>query len=324
MINNIKKIKDRIYNFDFSQSELADRTEIMDQNGVSEFIRAFKKVDMDKGIMIVPQGYTRGLFYSSSNGGEIYSSPKYWPDIVTFALNIFGLKKGAFYKLAIIGRNTGNSNFITDNRQVIITNEDRELLLDVNLLSAEDNTTFSTIFRSIDNETNLLFKIGKVFIKDIIIEEIEIIGDDKDSLEGSDTDLFEGKLSVVAYGVFTTESTQVDLYKGRYLQMTRYAGKGLSLYFDKNTNQYILERDNKEDTVGESFTNSNFVVDFNFNKLVNKGYFSKYNICDVSPEFSPNTLKQGSIRFEFVNDQGKTVEYANKNSRLTIIVYKIF
>ena len=85
-------------------------------------------MDMDKGIIVTPQGYSNGLFYRASNGGEIYSSPKYMPDIVTFNLNVFGLKKGSFYKLTVIGRDTGPTTFITDDRNVIVTNQENELL----------------------------------------------------------------------------------------------------------------------------------------------------------------------------------------------------
>ena len=47
--------------------------------------------------------------------------------------------------------------------------------------------------------------------------------------------------------------------------------KGISLFFDTLTSQYIVERDNSNDTIGEPFTNINYLIDFNFNKVVNKG-----------------------------------------------------
>jgi hypothetical protein len=325
MINEkIKKIGDRIYEFDFSKSELMDGNEIITTDTMSEFVMTLRKRDLDRGVIVTPSGYTKGLVYKSTNDGEFYNNPSWLPDVVNFALNIYGVKKGQFYKITVKGRDTGNNTIITTDRKLIVSNEDKELLIDEDLKGVNQTTEYYGIFRSNDNETNLLFKIGKIYITDIIIDEIDIFGDETLEVEVNETVFDEGKLRVAAYGVFTTEPIQVEAYKGRYLPMTRYSGKGLSLYFDKNTNEYILERDNREDVLNESFTNINYIVDFNFNKVVNKGYFSQYNITDVNPELSPNTLKQGFIKFEFVDDAGKAVKYGNTNSRISIIIYKLF
>jgi hypothetical protein len=214
---------------------------------------------------------------------------------------------------------------ITPDRSLIVSNEDKELLLDENLKGIKENTEFHAIFRAADNETSLYFKLGKIFISDIIIDEIELFEEEEVEYDEESTVVIgNGKLNLVAYGVFTTESMKDESYKGRYVPMLRYAGKGLNLYLDKNTNQYILERDNVEETLEESFTNINYVVDFNFNKVVNKGFFSGHNIVEVSAEPSPNTLKQGYISFEFVNEQGAAIKYGNSNSRIQVLIYKIF
>jgi hypothetical protein len=322
--DKIKKIGDRIYQFDFSKSELMDGNEIITTDTVSEFVMTFRKRDLDKGIIVTPAGYTRGLVYKSTNGGEFYNNPVWLPDVVSFALNVYGVKKGQFYKITVKARNTGTNNIITNDRKLIVSNEDKELLIDADLKETKELTEFYGIFRSNDNETNLLFKIGKIFVTDIIIDEIELFTDDTPDIVETQAVFDDGKLKLAAYGVFTTEPLQVEAYKGRYLPMTRYSGKGLNLYFDKNSNEYILERDNVEDVIEESFTNINYIVDFNFNKVVNKKYFSQYNITDVNPEISPNTLKQGYIKFEFVDDSGKSVVYKDKNSRISILIYKLF
>jgi hypothetical protein len=327
MKNFIKKVVDRIYEFDFSNSELYDGREIIIQNGISEFSTNFRKMDMDKGIIVTPQGYTNGLFYRSSNGGEIYSSPKYMPDIVAFNLNVFGLKKGVFYKLTVIGRDTGATTFITNDRSVVITNQDNELLMNESFSGVEVNKDFVTLFRATTNEANLFFRVGKIFINDIILEEIEMMKDFDEAQEEyiPDNEYQEGKLQLVSFGTFSTEPIQnPSLYNGRYLSIIKYAGKGISLFLDTQTNQYVLERDNSNDTIGEPFTNINYLIDFNFNKVVNKGQFSQYNIVEVSPEVSPNTLKQGLLRFEFVDSNDNTVKYSGKDSRLTILIYKIY
>jgi hypothetical protein len=325
-MEQIKKVKDRIYEFDFSKTELLDGNEIIVKNGVSEFVMNFKKRDLNNGIIVTPGGYTNGLVYKNTNGGEIYNNPSWVPDIVKFSLNIFGLKKGAFYRVSVISRDTGASFLVTTDRKLTVINEESELLIETDVKGVLENKTYNAVFRTNDNETNLFFSIGKIFINDIIIEEVELVAEKIVDEKSPDADvvLEEGKMQLAAYGVFTTEAIVDQNYKGRYVPMTRYTGKGINLYFDKNTSQYVLERDNREDVLDESFTNINYVVDFNLNKVVNKGHFSQYNICTVSPEISPNTLKSGYIVFEFADENDRPVKYNEKNSRITILIHKIF
>jgi hypothetical protein len=325
MTEKIKKIKDRIYEFDFSNTELVDGSELAEVNGVSDFVMAFRRRDLDKGVIVTPSGYRNGLVYKSSNDGEIYNNPNWIPDVINFAFNIFGLKKGRFYKLTVIGRDTGSNNIITDDRSLRVTNEDKELLMDFDLHNVDENTEYHAIFRTLDNESNLFFSIGKIVVSNIIIEEVEIIGDDVQETEIIPENVFEkGKLQLAAYGIFTTQPNTDTDYKGRYIPMLRYSGKGINLYFDKNTNQYILERDNIEDILGEAFTNLNYIIDFNFNKVVNKDLFTDYNIVDVNTDLSPNTLKQGYLVFEFTDADNNSVLYTNKDGRMVILIHKLY
>jgi hypothetical protein len=324
MAERIKKINRRIYEFNFSNTELVDGNELVVENNISEFVMNFKKRDLDHGIIVTPSGYTSGLVYKSSNGGEVYNNPSWIPDIINFALNIYGLKKGAFYKLTVIGRDTGSNTIITNDRTIRVTNEEKELLIDQDLKNVDKNSEFQAIFRSFDNETNLFFSIGKVFINNIIVDEIELFTDDDEVLEDSAVVIEEGKLQLAAYGIFTTQPNTDHEYKGRYIPMLRYTGRGINLYFDRNNNQYILERDNVEDTLGESFTNLNYIIDFNFNKVVNKQLFTDYNIVEVNTDLSPNTLKQGYLVFEFTDAHDTPVIYTNKDGRITVLIYRLY
>jgi hypothetical protein len=325
-MEQIKKVKDLIYKFDFSNTELIDGNELITTNGVSEFVMNFRKRDLDKGIIVLPSGYSNGLVYKATNGGEIYNNPNWVPDVVKFSFNVYGLKKNAFYRLTVRSRDTGSSFLVTNDRKLTVTNEEKELLLDVNVKNVLENKDFYTVFRTNDNETTLYFTIGKIFINDVILEEVEIIDEENQAIESPQTDVVieDGKMQLAAYGVFTTDPVYNTDYKGRYVPMTRYTGKGINLYFDRNENQYIIERDNREELLTESFTNVNYIVDINLNKVVNKGNFSQYNICDVSPEVSPNTLKSGYIVFEFADANDKPVKYTDKDSRITILIYRLF
>ena len=65
------------------------------------------------------------------------------------------------------------------------------------------------------------------------------------------------------------------------------------------------------------------MVDINLNKVVSKNEFSQYNIVDVSPDISPNTLKQGYIRFEFADADDNKVTYSKRDGRIYIIIYRL-
>jgi len=323
----VKKIERRIYEFDFSQCEVQHRSEFFVSNGVSEFVTTFKKQDIDSGIIVTPGGYRVGLFYSVSNGGEIYSSPKFNPDIVSFNFNIYGLKKGKYYRITIPARSAGTSAIITTDRNLVVTTDTQDMIIKEDLTDVlEENKECYGLFRAESEEINLFFTIGKIVISDIIIDEIELLQEDEEEKEdeGLDTEqLNYGKYQLVAYGVFNMKAEMREIFNGRYLSATKYTGKGLNLYYDRVNDQYVLERDNAHDILGTSFTTANYVIDINLNKTVNKNIFSTYRICEVSAEVSPNTIKQGYIVFEIVDVNGNKVNISNNDSRVTILVHKL-
>lgn len=322
---NIKKIKQRIYEFDLSKCELENGNEIIVYKGVSEFIKTFKKQDIDRGIIVMPFGYTKGLIYKSTNNGEFYNNPGWLPDIVKFGFNIFGLKKGAFYKLTVIGRNAGSNTIITTDRTISVHNESNELIINEDLKDVNENKEFYGVFRAASNESNLFFQIGKVFVNNIIIDEIELKEEDSDELEEEELDSTFGecKSELVAFGIFSIMPETNPSYHGRYIPITRNQGRGINLYYDTNQNNFILERDNENDIIGAAFTNSNYIVEINMNKLVFNN-IDHYAITNIDYDVSPNTLKQGSIRFEFIDKLGNHVDCEDREGRLTISIKKIF
>lgn len=332
---DVKKVLQRIYEFDLTDCDLEDGNEmITTSNGKNEFVNAFIKRDLDKGIMVTPSGYSKGLVYKSTNHGEFYNKPEWMPDVVTFSMNIFGLKKGAFYRLTVIGRNTHKYNKlidVTDDRSLEVSNDNQELLINSDLSDAYENTSYSGVFRAISNEANLFFRIGKVYVNNIIIDEIELLdtstAESQQELNPNEQAAIieDGHAKIVAYGIFNTIPSieNPDMYKGRYLEMSKLTGKGINLYYDKVTKEYLIERDNTEDTISGSLTGIEYLINFNFNKVVNNGLFSGYRITEVSPDISPNTLKQGYIKFIFVDKDEKPVEYENKEGRLAFTIEKI-
>lgn len=319
---DIKKVLQRIYEFDLKSCTLIDGEEMIPTEKGNEFVNTFIKRDLDLGVLVTPTGYTRGLVYKSTNGGEFYNNPEWLPEVETFALNIYGLKKGSFYRVSVVSRNTRKYNRlidVTDNRRLEVINGNQELIINEDVSEKMVNTSFSGIFRATSNEENIYFSIGKIYINDIIIDEVELLSDDVVSEVDSkgDFELGSGKSNIVAYGVFTPTILNKC---GRYEEMTRVTGKGVNLYFDTIEKKYILERDNIEDTIGAPMTNSNFIIDFNMNKAP---YIGRYQITSISPEASPNTLKQGFIKFELLDNNNTAYKYDRGDGRIAVIVTKL-
>lgn len=321
----IKKVIQRIYNFDLKNCALIDGDEMISTDHGNEFINTFIKRDLDKGIIVTPAGYNRGLVYKSTNNGEIYSPPAWMPDILSFSLNLYGLKKNAFYRISVQGRNVSNYNSITDatdDRSLEVSTGNQELLIKKDFSKDLTNTTVDAIFKASSIEEDLFFRFGKIYISDIIIDEVELAMETIEENEAeADFELDSGKSSIVGYGVFSSDAI-IEVNNSKYLEIPKVTGKGLALYYDKAEKQYILQRDNREDTIGAAFTNANYLVDFNFNKAP----YANYIITEVSNEPSVNTLKQGYIKFAIIDlgdEKKEPVLYDRRNGRLTFTVRKI-
>lgn len=319
---NIKKVLKTIYKFDFTKLPpiISHGSEFfVSDNGISEFNQTFKKQDLDNGIVVTPSGYTKGLFYSSLNDGEIYSSVKYEPDVVYFSFNIFGLKHGAYYRVRIPARSAGSSELITDNRELLVLTEDQEVVIQEDLKDVYENTEYQGIFRSQSNEINLLFSIGKIYVSDIIIEEVELLTENVSEEESETIDT--GKLQLGAYGVFNMKTLFPEGFKGKYIQVTRLTGKGISLYYNRADNTYVLERDNSDDILQEPFTLLNYVVEINSEKIPGVNHMLRA----ISAEPGPNTLKAGYLSFNFVNAAGETVDISKLDgNRLYVFIKKLY
>lgn len=325
----IKKVVRKIYQFDLANCMLTSGDEMVVTAYGNEFTNTFKKRDLDNGVIVTPSNYSQGLVYKSTNGGEFYNPVSWAPDLVQFSYNFFGLKKGAFYKVSVIGRNVSVFNRITDitdDRSLEVTDDQQDLIIMEDLTDYLENKTFSGIFRASSNEANLHFRIGKIYINNIILEEVELADEENENIDGEANVILEsGKSDIAAYCVFSFAPT-VDpaKFSGKFLELNRITGKGVNLYYNKIDKRFTIERDNIEDTIGEAFTLVHYTLDINTNKIVNKGIFDRYNITKVSPDVSPNTLKPGYIEFEFVKD-GRAIELLKNNlDRIAIIVHRYY
>ena len=320
----LKKIIRKIYNLNYDNVTLRDNDEfIVHTNGVSEFNSFFKKFDLKEGIIVSPVNYKKGLFFSIANKGEIYSSSRCSPEITKFAFDIAGLKKDYFYRITVLARDTDNYNVVTSDRTLTVSDNTNTLIIEKDLKGFDTNQICVGFVRPTSSEISLFFSIGKIIIKDIIIEEVLL--EEEENLTSSEdlTEIVpENKEKLVGYAVFDLKPIVSSSYTGRFKPLHKLYGKGLSLVFDTTTNTYILERSNLDNVLEESFTNIPYKIEFNFNKVPNDGIFTSYNIIKYSNDISPTMLKQGYLEFALLNGKEK-ISYNGENSRFYVNIYKI-
>jgi hypothetical protein len=330
---DIKKIKQEIYRFNFINSELEDRYAILSVNeeGLDELLIALKKTDFDNGISVIPAGYTSGLYYSSKNDGEIYSSPYKIPDIVKFRLSFDGLRRNGWYRLKVISRDYGSNDdiaTIADDRSLYVTTSNNELLVDEDLSNVEDNKEFISIFKSTSNEIDLIFKMGSIYISDIIVEEIipDLKVEEEDE-EFPHTIIGEGKYRLYGWGIYDL-NMNVPQEHTSYTRITQLSGQGISLFYDSKNNEICLERDGTDSTMIDPFTDSKYVIELNENKITNYDKSKKENIYDkivlteINSDLSPNTRELGFVKYAFIKN-GNKIKFSNSDSKLTIFIWKI-
>ena len=316
----IKRIVKNIYSIDYSQIKLEDKNEfIVDKNGVSDFVNGLKLIDKDNGIIVMPINYTNGLFYSSENGGEIYSSPKFEPEIVNFSFDLMGLKRNSFYKLTITARTAGNNSFYNSNRKATISTSTGELILEHDFKDDVDNTSITGVFCAVSQEIIINFAIGKINIKNITIDEVELVQETIESEEKPTEIIKNGSFELAAYGIFEALPYTDSV---RFVQLQDISSHGISLFFDNNTKEYIIERDNKNDVVSDCITNMRYILYIDLNKNANYQKFIGYAMTEISSNISPNTLKQGFYKFVLTKPDN-TPYRIQQSGRIGIYLFKL-
>ena len=326
-MKNIKKIIREIYKFDFSNNVLEDGDEILsrDKDYLDELIILLKKNDTANGIVVVPSGYNNGLFYKSSNNGEILNDPTWMPEIVSFNLNVYGLKKNHWYKLTTIGRSSGTNNIISSDRRILLKTPDGNLLQEHELKNVLDsNECKSSLFKADSNEMVINMTLGKVFLNNVILEEVELYEDiEKEDI--ADLVYSDNYKQLVAHGTFLLNPVK-DKYSKRFIELIKTTGQGINLYYDKNTFEYILERDNTQELLTEPFTNTKYIIEVNTTKIPkyvkNTLMFDDFVTTEVSTDISRNTIKSGYVKFAFIKNN-KIVDYRKDTNRLSVLVYKL-
>lgn len=320
-MSKIKKIKRLIYDMDFKTNLVPLNSEILRD----EFITMFKHNDIKNNITVIPIiNYEQtGLAYS---GNEIKAHENWDPAVVTFKLSIFGLKKGEWYRITVISRSAAEFSLITNDRTLFVKNNIGDIIINEDLTRKYNNEKYEGFFRATSGNVDLEVKLGKIFISKFKIEEIEFVDESYEKTKKLG-EYGPGKYELKSWGVFKMDTNYNQPNKKGWIEIPRISGDGIKIYFDKKSNQYILERDIDNDLIGESFGDIQYVIEFNENKLINfvngSTIYDKLVVLEHSSAIAPNSLRDGYLKFGFVKDE-KLIEYKfNGSSFLYVFVRKV-
>lgn len=317
----IKKILNRLYEFDLGKCSLGDGTEILSNGIDDELTRILRKVDTSAGILVQPSNYKKGLVFLKASR-ELLNNPEWTPAIIKFNLEILGLKKGSYYRVTTIARNYKKYIKlidVTEDRSLQVTTSNNDMLIMADLTNNMSPTELSGIFKAQSAECVLAFKLGKIAIKNIIIEEVELMSENFDE-QGNEVIIDENRTQIVSATVFSTKLENTSLYASKWSPLLRLYGKGLHLYYNRSTMEYLIERDNVDDIINDNLNANHLVITINTTKLQNTGFMScRTKYC--SSELSPNTLKPGYLMFDFIDAKGQPVEVGD--GRIAIKVEKL-
>ena len=317
----IKKVVKRLYEFNLGACSLSDGTEILSNGIDDELSRVIRKVDTSAGLLVQPSGYKKGLVFLKSSR-ELLNNPEWNPAIVKFNLEVLGLKKNSYYRVTVIARNFKKYIKlvdVTDDRSLQVLTNNNDMLIMADLTENLSSKEFAGIFKAYSNECVLSFKLGKIAIKNIIIEEVELMSESFDE-SGNEIVVDENRSQVISTSVFSMKAESTNLYQNKWVALLRLYGKGINLYYNKNTLEYLIERDNVDDVVGDNLNANYILVSLNTTKLPNTGFIT-HRIKAISSDLSPNTLKSGYILFDFIDARGKAV--AIDDGKLGIKVEKL-
>jgi hypothetical protein len=233
-----------------------------------------------------------GLFYKDNS---IYNHPIYGESLISFRLSLTGIKMGSFYRIRFIlssldtfVEGASSKTYIVLNGKDIVYNKD----------VPKEETNIDYTFKSEASVINIAVTIGKVYIKDIIFEEVEV-----SEPVVSQSSVFEvpDLVNLKAYAVF-----RPSMLHNRDKTISKFPllrGIGINVMYNKETDLIIIERNRENDVIQENIGLCKYLIDI---KCFNSGYVSDHKIGDGPSPFSGFN---GYSTFRLNEGEGDTLIY---------------
>jgi len=300
----IKSVKRKIYSIDYSNINLENNTELIISKTTNDFHQLLYMNNDMTNTHLIPyfdsetKSTQTGMFYKNKS---IYNHPIYGEALISFRLSLTGIKQNAFYRIRFVCSSVETYAEGSTSKVYIILNG-KDIIHNKSV--PKEDTNIDYIYLSDASVLNIAVTIGKVTIKDIIFEEVEVaesVNIQKNVVEIPDL------INLKAYAVF-----KPSMLINRDKVITKFPllrGIGLNILYNRDQDIIIIERNKENDVIQENIGLNKYLIDI---KGINNGFISDQKISDMP---SPLSGTNGYSTFK-LND-------ADENTILYILIYEL-
>jgi len=301
----IKSVIRKLYSIDYNNLKLEDNVEMIISKKTNDFHQLLYMNNEITNVQMIPQfesdnvSTQTGLFYKKD---LFYNHPKLGAPLISFRLMLIGTKLNSFYRIRFIVRGIEVYDDTVSKKVYVVLNG-KDIIYNKELPTGKD-TVIEYIYLSEGSVINLAFTIGKVAIKDIIIEEIEVQEDVKINERVVE---IPDLVNLKAYSVF-----KPSMLTNRDKILTKFPllrGIGLNVIYNREDDIIIVERNKENDIVQESIGLYKYFIDV---RVFNGGEIRDLKVSD-SP--SPFSGYNGYASFK--------VNEIKENTLIYVLVYEL-
>jgi len=306
MNNNytIKSIIRKIYSIDYTKIKLENNTELIISRKTNDFHQLLYMQNEITNTYMIPffdsenKSVQTGLFYKDNS---IYNHPVHGSPLISFRLSLTGIKRNAFYRIRLLCETLDTKADITSSKLYIVLNG-KDIIYNKDI---DDNEkAIEYIFLSEGTVLNIAVTIGKIKIKDIIFEEVDIA--ESAALKENIIEIPD-LVNLKAYAVF--KPNMLSSGDKMISKFPLLRGIGLNVMYDKEKDIIIVERNKENDVIQENIGLYKYFIDI---KCMNGGIISE-QIVGEGP--SPFSGYDGYSTFK-IND-------STNITRIYILIYEL-
>lgn len=300
----IKSVIKKIYSIDYKNINLDNNTELIISRKTNDFHQLLFMNNEITNTYMIPHFDTdiksiqTGLFYKDNS---FYNHPIYGEPLISFRLSLTGIKLGSFYRIRFICSGIETFDDMTSSKVYIVLNG-KDIIFNTNICPNERSIDY--IYRSEASVLNIAVTMGKVNIKDIIFEEVEVV--EKVDVQHNVVEIPD-LMNLRAYAVL-----KPNMYVERDKAISKLPllrGIGLNILYNRDNDLILIERNKENDVILESFALAKYFIDV---KTVNGGTVTGQMISETPGPFGGCT---GHGWFKLADVTSDTILY--------ILVYEL-
>lgn len=300
----IKSVVRKIYSIDYNNIDLGNNTELIISKKTNDFHQLLFMNNELTNTYLIPHFETEtktvqtGLFYKDNS---IYNHPIYGEPLISFRLSLTGIKPNTFYRVKFVCSGIETYDDQHSSKVYIVLNG-KDIIHNKNI--GLNETSIEHIYLSDASLLSIAVTFGKVYIKDIIFEEVEVMEDvHKNQSVIEIPDLMNLKSYAVLKPHMLTNRDKV------ISKFPLIRGIGINVLYNRETDTFIIERNKENDVIQENIALNKYLIDI---KSFNSG-----SVRDVK-------VDQGASPFSGYNGYSTfKLSDADEDNILYILIYEL-